>query len=383
MLCTHDDTYKTAVNHYLSPKRQDNVKIKWERPFSQDLTKALVSKILLNSQQKPVSIIDFGCGIGEGLTLFNEIIKEVDFPQENLSYTGIDISPEMIKTATDKWQSQPNVNFLLQDFSQGIPTHPTQIYYSCGVPYSHLTKAEMSVVLGHIFRAIKQNQTNSLILIDVLGRYSLEWISQWQESRWAYRMSFLAEAAEEQEPMMMTCYYAPELAEMFQHAARETRCQISSAAFYDRSIMVGRHTTTHEYNTLIPPYRHLVNALYEPQQTTDLAQLLLTCPLPSAPEDVTEFFVKFAHEWNALIATAAHLRQDSGFEQIPTDTSYAEAFKTAVLAEGQSENQGKQAFSEHLELTLAKHLRQLEIALQPGLGISHTLIGVLQVNGSN
>ena len=67
MLCTHDDTYKTAVNHYLSPERQDNVKTKWERPFSQDLTKALVSKILLNSQQKPVSIIDLGCGIGEGV----------------------------------------------------------------------------------------------------------------------------------------------------------------------------------------------------------------------------------------------------------------------------------------------------------------------------
>ncbi|HYW20988.1 MAG TPA: class I SAM-dependent methyltransferase [Nodularia sp. (in: cyanobacteria)] len=378
MISMPDETYKTAVNHYLSPKRQDNVKVKWERQFSRDLTQKLVSKLVTQSDFKSLSVIDFGCGIGEGLTLFYDIFKELKIDQNHLNYIGVDISPEMLKTASQKWQGFNNVEFLLQDFRDGIPDHPSQIYYSCGVPYSHLTQEEMFGVLVNIFKAIKCNQTESLILIDVLGRYSIEWITKWSESRWSYRMSFLAEAADSQTPMSMTCYYAPELTQLFDEAAKQSGCEILSLDFYDRSIMVGRHTTTNEYNPYIPAYRELVNSLYE-LEATDLQKLLLNCPLPDAPQPVKAFFATFAQEWNALIATAAQLRSETEeFAGICTDTSRAMAFREMVLTQ---RSVGTSQQTDPLELLLAEQLRQLEIELQPGLGISHTLIGVLEVKG--
>ncbi len=378
MIKTQTDTYKTAVSHYLSPKRKDSVKVKWERQFSGELTKEVITQLVSGSQIDDISVLDFGCGIGEGWILIQHILQDLDIDSQKIHYLGLDISPEMIKTASQEWQDSPNVEFSLRDFRGKIPQHPVQIYYSCGVPYSHLTKVEMEGVVHNIFQAIKRNQTESLILIDVLGRYSIEWISKWQESRWDYCMSFLAETGDQQEPMAMTCYYAPELEQLFQNAAKATGCDIKSIRFHDRSIMVGRHTTTNEYNSHVPPYREVVNSLYEADTLTDLHQLLLDCPLPDAPEPVHHFFEGFSQQWNALVATAANFRQQpQGFEHIKTDAPAAIAYREAL----ESLSSGRQPDPNLVELTLAEHLRSLEFALQPGLGVGHTLIGALEVKG--
>ncbi|NJN76509.1 MAG: class I SAM-dependent methyltransferase, partial [Synechococcaceae cyanobacterium RL_1_2] len=292
-MSSETDTYKTAVNHYLSPKRQDPVKVQWENAFSSNLTQQVVTKLVQDLGLKEISVVDFGCGIGEGLTLLHQILGDLAITKDHIFYTGVDISPQMIATAEEKWADEPNAKFCLQDIREAVPNHPTQLYYSCGVPYSHLTPEEMLGVLINVFKVIKANQTESLILIDVLGRYSIEWITKWQESRWAYCMSFLAESAESQTPMMMTCYYAPELQEMFEQAAALSGCEIASLEFHDRSLMVGRHSTTNEYNPHIPPYRYVVNDLYEPGRKTDLTKLLLNCPLPAAPGPVEAFLRNF------------------------------------------------------------------------------------------
>jgi ubiquinone/menaquinone biosynthesis C-methylase UbiE len=227
-MSSETDTYKTAVNHYLSPKRQDKVKVEWESQFSKNLTQKVVTKLVQDLGLQEISVVDFGCGIGEGLTLLHQILGDLAITKDHIFYTGVDISPQMIKTAEEKWADEPNVRFCLQDMRDQVPDHPTQLYYSCGVPYSHLTEEETLAVLTKVFKVIKQNQTESLILIDVLGRYSIEWITKWQESRWAYCMSFLAESAESQTPMLMSCYYAPDLQEMFEQAAMASGCEITS-----------------------------------------------------------------------------------------------------------------------------------------------------------
>ena len=60
------DHYRTAVNHYLSPKRKDSVKTKWENPFSLKVIANAIKKLEEKYSPKSLRVMDFGCGIGEG-----------------------------------------------------------------------------------------------------------------------------------------------------------------------------------------------------------------------------------------------------------------------------------------------------------------------------
>jgi len=378
----NQDQYKNAVNHYLSPKRQDSVKTKWENPFSCTVIGKAIQKLEEQYSPKSLRVMDFGCGIGGGLVLVQNALNYVELHRKELSYLGLDNSLEMVKVARKKWEISPNINFQEADFSREIPEQPTEIYLSCGVPYSHLTKEETQDTLGNIFRAIKKNKTQSLVIVDVLGRYSIEWVSQWGKSRWPYRMSFVADGRE-QEEMMMTCYYAPELKGMIYEAAQQENCQISEIEFFDRSIMVGRHTSTLEYNSSIPPYREVINSLYELERNTDFQELLFQCPLPEAPSPVKHFFEEFSQMWNQLVIEAAECCGEN--LNILNKISLPESVAGLKQELSQlQENYFDQSFRANvIEPTLAKYLYRLESNKQPGLGVGHTLIAVVYVNGAN
>lgn len=377
----NQDQYKTAVNHYLSPKRKDSIKTKWENPFSRTVIGNAIKKLEEKCSPKSWRIMDFGCGIGEGLVLVKNALNDVELHRKEVFYLGLDNSLEMVKVARQKWEDNKNVSFQEADISFGIPENPTEIYLSCGVPYSHLTEEETQDTLGHIFRAIKKNKTQSLVVVDVLGRYSIEWVSRWEHSRWPYRMSFLADA-QEQEDMMMSCYYALDLKEMLENAAKRENCEISGIEFFDRSIMAGRHTSTREYNSAIPPYREVINSLYESDRTTDFRELLFQCALPQAPSPVKQFFEKFSHMWNQLVVEAAEFCGEN--LNIPNNISLPESVtglkkELSVLQESYSEQNFR---ANALEPTLAEYLYRLESTTQPGLGVGHTLIGVVYVDGT-
>ncbi|MFF9581289.1 hypothetical protein [Streptomyces achromogenes] len=63
-----------------------------------------------------------------------------------------------------------------------IPDEPYDLYFSSGVPYSHLTPRELTDVLSRIFTAVRRNRTCSVVVVDVLGRYSIEWADRWDRS---------------------------------------------------------------------------------------------------------------------------------------------------------------------------------------------------------
>ncbi len=375
------DQYKTAVSHYLSPKRKDSVKTKWENPFSRRVIANAIEKLEDKYSPESLRIMDFGCGIGEGFVLVQDALNSIKLHTKELVYLGLDNSLEMVKVARKKWEDTPNVSFEEADITSEIPENPTEIYLSCGVPYSHLTEEETQDTLGNIFRAIKKNKTQSLIVVDVLGRYSIEWVSRWEQSRWPYRMSFLADA-QEQEDMMMSCYYALDLKEMLEKAAKGENCEISGIEFFDRSIMAGRHTSTREYNYAIPPYREVINSLYESGRTTEFRELLLECPSAQAPSPVKQFFETFSQMWNQLVVEAAEFCGEN--LNIPNNVVLPLAvagFKKelSVLQESYCEQSFR---ADALEPTLAEYLHRLESTMQPGLGVGHTLIGVVYVDGT-
>ena len=177
------DQYKTAVNHYLSPRRKDSVKTKWENPFSLTVIKNAIQKLEEKYSPKSLRVMDFGCGIGEGFVLIQNALNSLNLQNKELIYLGLDYSSEMVKVATKQWEDSENVSFQEADIRVGIPDNPTEIYLSCGVPYSHLTDEETTDAFGHIFRTIKKNKTQSIVIIDVLGRYSIEWVSKWERHR--------------------------------------------------------------------------------------------------------------------------------------------------------------------------------------------------------
>ncbi|WP_044259412.1 hypothetical protein [Richelia intracellularis] len=71
---------------------------------------------------------------------------------------------------------------------------------------------------------------------------------------------------------------------------------------YDRSIIAGHHTSTLQYNSYIPPYRTMINFLYDIHSTKDFQQLLFNFPIPrEAPSNVQNLFKYFLMNWNYLI----------------------------------------------------------------------------------
>lgn len=64
----HD--YSTGVAHYLSPARRDAVKLFWEEPYSQNIYSEVFRKLFAGRPYGWVpSILDLGCGTGDGLRL--------------------------------------------------------------------------------------------------------------------------------------------------------------------------------------------------------------------------------------------------------------------------------------------------------------------------
>ena len=380
----NQEQYKKAVNHYLSPKRKDSVKTQWEEKCSITVIGNAIKKLEEKYSPKSLRVMDFGCGLGEGFFLVQNALDSIDLSGKEVSYLGLDNSQDMVDAASKQWESSANLRFQVNDFRYEIPDQPTEIYLSCGVPYSHLSQTETKETLGTIFRRIKENKTQSLIVVDILGRYSIEWITKWGESRWDYRMSFVKDG-KEQKPMVMTTSYAPELRQIAEEAAQKENCEIQGMEFSDRSIMAGRHTSTLEYNPHIPPYRELINSLYNSERTTDFQELLFTSPLPEAPSEVHEFFAKFSQMWNQLVKEAA----DFCGEKISiSETSAIElpepfAGLRAELSKFKDNKQDKSFRAHIVEPTLANYLYQLESALNPGLGVGHTLIALIYVNGKN
>jgi len=264
------------------------------------------------------------------------------------------------------------VEFVEQDVRDGIPQQPFDIYLSCGVPYSHLTPPELQAAMINIFAAVRYNQSRSAIIVDVLGRYSIEWPIMWSRERWPYRMNFFSTDAT-MENVDMSVYTAASLSTLIDGCARSAGIALESKQFFDRSITVGRHTTTLEYNKSLQPLRSHINALYK-EQYFDFSLLALP-PVPDMDCVVTQaFHNQFRIAWNGNVTAAANLQKGLAAREVADHLGY----KPLLLrrAEGSSD-----CTRSPITIKLADTLKQLEWEMQPGLGVGHSLIGVFIVDG--
>lgn len=339
--------YAGAVDHYTSPRRRDAVKRHWEEPATRRLLQGVVSR-LGGAEGRPLRVLDVGCGAGGGLSLLRSTAALRD---RALEYVGLDLDPHLLAVARARHARDPDVAFVRGDIRDGVPVRGVDLYLSTGVPYSHLTRAELEETLAGVFGAARHHPRPVAVVIDVLGRYSVEWPDRWDRSRWTYRMSFF-EGEQDPPTARMTCYGGAELRALVERAARSADCGPVSVTCHDRSVLVGRHTSTGEYAPGLPPYRDLVNALWDPRTRVDLAELRADPDLPAGPARVDDFHARFAVAWNARLERA-------------------EARAAAARDERE--------IAADVQPALASELASLEAAMERGLGVGHSLTAVALV----
>ncbi|MEX2532530.1 MAG: class I SAM-dependent methyltransferase [Nitriliruptoraceae bacterium] len=341
--------YVGAVDHYTSPQRRDAVKRVWEEP---ELIRVLDTA--LRQAATPITtVVDVGCGTGVALQLLHATDTYRTEPLRRLKYVGLDLDEALLTIARASHEPKRDgeqVTFVVGDIRDGLPTATADLVVSSGVPFSHLTRSEFTDTLTCVFHASHSSQKSLVAVIDVLGRYSLEWVSMWNEERWSYRMSFFA-TDQQADATLMTTYDADALATCVATAAQAAGVTIVDSTMIDRSIMVGRHTMTGDYTPDLPAWRSLMNALNEREQRVDLDALRCTLDIPDAPKPIADFFATFISLWNDSIDQAAEALMQSD------DATALTMLQPALFAA----------------------LRALELSSQPGLGVGHSLTAVVVV----
>lgn len=341
--------YVGAVDHYTSPQRRDAVKRLWEEP---ELVRVL-DDALARTPEGLTRVLDIGCGTAVALQLLRETKTYSNDPSRSLTYVGVDLDDKLLEVARATMRPERDgetVTFTIRDIRDGAPHTPHDLIISTGVPFSHLTAEELSATLTRLFDDVRETRVPLVAVIDVLGRYSLEWTRMWSEQRWSYRMSFFA-TDHEADATDMTTYDGESLRHLILKSAQHAGVHAHHLGLTDRSIMVGRHTMTGEYTPGLPQWRTHVNALHDNTQPCDLAQLLCTLDLPDTPEPIRAFFTSFLHRWNDTVMRAQH----------------------AIAASNDPEKWRE------VQPQLFTDLLQLEHNAQQGLGVGHSLTAVVVV----
>jgi SAM-dependent methyltransferase len=302
------DPYAGARDHYTSRERRDWVKRAWEEPaFRRHLDRALRDAQHAGLRHE-LDVLDVGCGTGVVHDLLMGTAALADGTFTLARYTGLDLDEDLLDVARDRLGG-PDVRFVRAAMQDAPGTGPHDLIISSGVPYSHLEADGLRETLAHLLHVALGEGRATLIVVDVLGRYSLEWTTQWDHPRWDYRMSFFA-TDEHVTSTPMTTWSGSELSAVIAAAAADAKARVVQQQLVDRSLAVGRHTMTGEYTPGLPRLRDGVDALADapPGGTLDeqlRAELRIDLVLPHAPADVLAHHARFTTAWNAALEAGA------------------------------------------------------------------------------
>ncbi|MDQ7782402.1 MAG: hypothetical protein RDU20_05975, partial [Desulfomonilaceae bacterium] len=234
---------------------------------------------------------------------------------------------------------------------------------------------------------------------DWLGRYSYEWQDLWhhpadREYFMDYRISYIYPEDERRNVQVLSfplrLMNHNEILALIDEVRRITGVEIRPLRFFDRSIYIGRHTETGEYNKNCPKIRSAVNSLFEQYKRTDLDCLLVDYVPKEGFDDLNTFFKSFFDSCNDLVGYTKSLlaafdeeNQSVGVRpEMPESCS--ESVKEAMeTMQNVVQGLGRIAWCEPranmIEPMLGYCLRKLEMDLQPGSGMGHGLIGVFEI----
>ena len=385
--------------------KYDNVRRFWEdevvRCFVRPMLKDLVQ--WKTGRGERISVLDLGCGAGDGYGLLTGITDPESGMHEHEcrilgngvlgDYMGIDINPDLLAQAGDFYGNLGNVRFEEGDFSDGLPVRdrPFDVYFTSYGTLSHNCDRETVRLLGDIASCSGER---AIVICEWLGRYSYEWQDIWSHDRSGeafinYRISYVY-PPEERDRVSITSFplrmmAGDEVTDIIGRAGRLSGRIIETRAIFDKSLLVGRHMDTAEYNRSCPPMRERINALFEPDTRTDLSSLVIDYVPRDGFDELNDFFERFTESWNMLVLrtrdcltgngpAAANMQPSSGHRE-----SLAKAVGTIESVIAACADLSGDPRAGIVEPLLACLLRQLEVQLQQGLGAGHGLVAVLEI----
>lgn len=374
--------------------KKDYVRKYWEDIAIKLTVRAPVEKLM---QTRPkLRVVDLGCGSGEGYELLTHIPASqpagkscfVLLP-EHVSYTGIDVSSSMLEQGRKIYENRKNVQFHQVDLNSGFPLRdekPFDIYFSSYSSLSHLTPAKLENLLEDIFN---HAVPGSIVVLDMVGKYSLEWPKYWTDARTMlpYNMAYLA--PEEPVKWYDVCFWNTSmLHKTLYEASKNTKTGIQIIQCIDRSIFVGRHMETGLFGAPRLTYRYQVNHLFDHEHREEIEHLLINLDwcsdLARVNPDVWARLWDYKEKWNCIINLVHALLHgndstvSSLIETTSQDISGELKFLT-WLYRNAHRFPAVDFWASIMGPQIAVILRNIEMSLGPALGCGHGLFCVVEV----
>jgi SAM-dependent methyltransferase len=393
--------------------KYDNIRRFWEDQLTGIFIRPAFNDLVERKRRRleRLRILDLGCGSGDGYDLVSsvttkdpgiyEYITAAITPDMLKEYVGLDINEDLLNQARDYYGRHPKTRFVSGDLSNGLPDvvtedHPFDVYFTSYGTLSHFHDDQNARLLADIGRHAPDG---ALFIGDWLGRYSYEWQDLWhhppnEEYFMDYRISYIyPEQQRDHVPVdsfplrLMT---RDEVINIVKQAMAESGVECRPLKFFDRSILIGRHMDTGDYNKNCPKIREPVNSLFEGYERTDLESLFVDYVPRSGFDHLNNFFELFFMSCNTLVKHTIDLLSvyDSDaqtFKETPDILPYyPEPLKEAMhtmqrVIEGVGWLGWGDVRANVIEPHLGYSLRRLEMELQPGTGVGHGLVGIFEI----
>lgn len=386
--------------------KYDNVRTYWEDQLTRIALRPCLTHLVDRKREagQKVRICDLGCGAGQGYQILTKIDRrDLDLglqhqrvlnEDEISTYLGLDISQAMVEKGSVLFANKPQLQFAQADLREGLgkikQEQPFDIYFSSYGSLSHLGRQDLVKLLTDV---CEHGHDGSLIVLDLIGRYSIEWPDFWSaesesEKVRQYTMSYLySETARQEidiESFPLRFWAGSEVNQLADELAAATGTGLEIVNMMDRSILVGRHTDTHEYNPALKPIRRLINSLHEDYLRTDLGDLILDLDVPDHPQ-ITPRLQQLMKSWNTLVEYCQHrlchnfcLPELKGWNDFPKPLQFSLMTMDRVIADVGWMWYGDPR-ANIIEPQLGYALRTLEYDMQRGSGCGHGLVAILQL----
>jgi SAM-dependent methyltransferase len=355
-------------------------------------------------------LLDLGCGGGDGFELLTsmrrgqpalgEATTEILPPDRLGSYTGVDINADLLNQARERCRCEERAEFLQADLRDGLSflaaEDPYDIYFTAFGTLSHFHEDELVRLLGDIAR---HAEDGALIVADWLGRYAYEWMELWDadltREKWMdYRISYIyaeeERASRPVESFELRLLSGDEVRRAAAGAEEASGARLLERALFDRSLLVGRHMDTGDYNPRAAPLRSRVNRLHEPLCRTDLEGLLFDLcvvdgfpavagvleGLHSAWNTVVRFTGRALERWNHGKSPAF---EAASFSPARNGSTRRALERMAHVLEIARWIEADDVRAEFIEPQLGFVLRDLERIHQQGVGSGHGIVGIYEV----
>lgn len=414
-------TFESAVSAGLYARdagglegKLDNVRRHWEDQVTRYALHDSVSRLVEQKRRalSRIRVVDLGAGSGEGYEILNNLRKperglvggEIDIlPNEMFGcYKGLDISAAMVRQGKQTYAHDPKADFEIADLAQGLSfaheEEPFDIYFSSFGSLSHLNDSEMRTLIEDMC----DHAADSWIFVaDLLGRYSFEWQCYWecggQDDRnmrqysmsWLYPPEMIDSIEVERFPVRY--WGGKEFDDFITDITASKGVRVVEKRIWDRSILVGRHMNTGEFNSHAQPIRLAANSLFQFNRRTDLNNLIFDyVPHHSFPE-LDSFFEMIQVAWNSVVYACMEALEHADDEKWLISSSsdcYPEVVREAVqtiknvVANSRSFRMGD-ARANIIEPQLGYLLRNLEVDVGEGLGCGHGLLAIYEIERTN